>query len=114
MLGETTLVTLTSVILILEEVGLHSRVLDGPGETHQLLLLPLEVVTAQLRVLSGGERPGLGLHSVHLDGGAELKTERERESCPCDQTHHVATLEAAELLMLHMCSATSSETLTEK
>ena len=106
--------TLTSVILVLEEVSLHSRVLDGPGETDQLLLLPLEVVTAQLRELSGGERPGLGLHSVHLDGGAELKTERERESCPCDQTHHVATLEAAELLMLHMCSATSSETLTEK
>ena len=108
--------TLTSVILVLEEVSLHSRVLDSPGETDQLLLLPLEVVTAQLRVLSGGERPGLGLHSVHLDGGAELETEREREreSCPCDQAHHVATLEAAELLMLHMCSATSSETLTEK
>ena len=66
---------LTSIVLVFQEVCLDPGVLESPGDTVELLLLPQEVVTDNLRVPGGGERPGLHCHSVAFYSGSESERE---------------------------------------
>ena len=74
----------------MQEVRLDPEKLHSPGETEELLLLPLEEVAGELRVAGGGEGAGLGRDLRHLEAGAS--PEPQEEGCDCQSGHHEASL----------------------